>query len=132
MTTNDARLKVLIADDSAGMRDRLATRLGALPAVEIAALTGSIRETLVAVCRHRPDVVILDTRLSDGTPLDVLRQMREARLESAVLVATDHSEMATNPHDSDPGREDSSEFCAVADLVARLAAQQERIDSTRN
>jgi len=123
---------VLIADDSAGARTRLATRLGALPAVEITALTGSIRETLVAVCRHRPDVVILDTRLSDGTALDVLRQMRAARLESAVLVATDHSELAATANEADEPLENSRGFCAVADLVANLAAHPEPNDTTRN
>jgi len=81
-------MKVLIADDSQIVRERLAYLLGDVEGVEIVgqaedAVEGSnLAETL------RPDVAILDVRMPRGSGLDVLRSIKRANPSATVIVLT--------------------------------------------
>lgn len=78
-------LKVFIADDSCLIRDRVGARLataGMLVVGEAATPAGSI-EGILSV---RPDVVVLDVQLEGGTGLEVLRAVRSAAPDIAVVV----------------------------------------------
>ncbi len=70
------RIRVVIADDSAPVRKGLSALLSGIGEVEIVGETQDVMETMTFIRESRPDVVILDLRMPDGTGLDVLERIR--------------------------------------------------------
>ena len=81
-------MKIIIADDSYAVFDRLEELLASLPQVEIAAHTRDVDETLHCLAAVRPDVIILELHLPGGTGLEILRCAKQANTETAVIVLT--------------------------------------------
>jgi DNA-binding NarL/FixJ family response regulator len=86
-----AGLKVLVVDDSSLVRTRLAGLMAEAAAVEAVAEAGSAAEALLAVPRFRPDVVILDLQMPEGSGLDLLRSLRRSDPSPIVVVLTNHT-----------------------------------------
>ena len=81
-------IRLLIVDDHEVTRLGLRTLLQSYPEFEIAGEAGSITETLEAAARLKPDLVLLDVRLSDGSGIEVCRRLQSLNLETKVLVLT--------------------------------------------
>lgn len=81
-------MRVLIADDSPAVRQRVASLLDTAEAAEVVGQCGGVVATLSAVQDLEPDVVILDLRMPDGNGLDVLEAMRRGGSKSQVIVLT--------------------------------------------
>ena len=81
-------MKVMIVDNSVEIQERLAERLREIPGVEIAGQAATVAEALSAVRQLRPDVMILDLRLTDGNGLEVLRIMQCEQIPTRVIVLT--------------------------------------------
>jgi DNA-binding NarL/FixJ family response regulator len=86
-TTPD-RIRVVVADDQAIIRDGLVTVLGLLPDMEVVGSAADGAEAVALAVAERPDVVLMDLRMPvlDGVGATE-RIMREAP-GSAVLVLT--------------------------------------------
>jgi DNA-binding NarL/FixJ family response regulator len=83
-------MRVLIADDSEAIVQRLTALLANIRGVEIVDQVGTVEETREAVRRLRPDAVILDMQMPGGSGIDVLESMKRERLVSVVIVLTNH------------------------------------------
>src|SRR5580765_3368028 len=81
-------IRLLIVDDHEVTRLGLRTLLQSYPNFEIAGEAGSITETLEAAARLKPDLVLLDVRLADGSGIEVCRRLQSLHLETKVLVLT--------------------------------------------
>lgn len=81
-------LKVLIADDSALLRDRLIVLLSELHKVQVIGEATSVNEAIQQIQSLQPDVLILDLRISGSNGLDVLQWLRQAGLSTIVAVFT--------------------------------------------
>ncbi len=81
-------MKVLIADDSEVIVQRLITMLTEIKGIEIADQAGTVAEATKAVASLRPDVVILDMQMPGGSGLDVLKSMKQDKVSSTVIVLT--------------------------------------------
>ena len=81
-------MKVLIADDSDVIVQRLITMLAEIKGIEIADQAGTVAEASKAVASLRPDVVILDMQMPGGSGLDVLKSMKQDKVSSTVIVLT--------------------------------------------
>jgi len=83
-----AIVRLVLADDHpivlAGLAQLFATEPGFV--VVATAATGS--DTLTAVRKHQPDVLVLDLRMPDLAGLDVLRQLQLERSTTRVVVLT--------------------------------------------
>ena len=86
MTT--PRIRVLLVDDSEMVRTGLRTLLATEPALEIVGEAANVATGVDACARLKPDVVLLDIRLPDGTGIEACRQMRKRSPESRVLMVT--------------------------------------------
>jgi len=84
-------MKVVIVDDSAEIRERLAALLGEIPGVEIAGQATTVAEAISAAHLLKPDVMILDLRLPDGNGLDVLRLIQREQVQTRVIVLTNYA-----------------------------------------
>jgi len=83
-------MRVLIVDDSAGIRTRLVTLLTEIAGVEVVGQAESVAQAIAALRELRPDAVILDLRLPDGNGLDVLRLIQREKILTAVIVLTNY------------------------------------------
>ena len=83
-------LSIFLADDSALVREKLATLLWTLPNVEIGGQAGTVPQAIAAIAELRPDVVILDINMPGGSGLDVLRAVRRTAPATVMIVLTMH------------------------------------------
>ena len=83
-------MRVLIADDSEVIVQRLMALLAHVRGVEVVDQVGTVEETREAVRRLRPDAVILDMQMPGGSGIDVLESMKKDQLISTVIVLTNH------------------------------------------
>lgn len=81
-------MKVLIADDSVMVIDRIMEILRELPGLEIAGCAKDANETLQLVGQLDPQVIILDLEMPGGSALDVLRAIKAGRPHIVAIVLT--------------------------------------------
>jgi DNA-binding NarL/FixJ family response regulator len=80
--------RVLLIDDHDLIRNGLARAFERHDDFEVAGQAGSVAEGLREFKSLKPDVVITDVRLPDGTGLDLVREIRAAGHETGVVVLT--------------------------------------------
>src|SRR5690606_9255025 len=83
---------VLIVDDDVNTREALAE----IAAGEgfTAAVAGSIREAQTQILRQRPDVVLIDIKLPDGSGMDLFNDI-ESRATTEIVLITGHASVET-------------------------------------
>jgi DNA-binding NarL/FixJ family response regulator len=86
------RTRVLIVDDHDAVRQALETRLRSASEVEVVGCTGCCQEGLHIATELGPDVVLLETKRSDGQGLAILRQLREECPQTRVVVLTSYAD----------------------------------------
>jgi DNA-binding NarL/FixJ family response regulator len=82
----------MLVDDHEVVRLGLSSLLTRTDNMEIVAEAGSVQEAVEKAARHRPDVVLMDLRLPDGSGLDACREILAARPETRVLFLTSYSD----------------------------------------
>jgi CheY-like chemotaxis protein len=80
-------VRVLIADDSTAIRERLVTLVRELCDCELATAS-SAAEALALSASYQPDVTVLDLNFKDGSGLAVLRRIKSAPSPPRVIVLT--------------------------------------------
>jgi two-component system response regulator DevR len=83
---------VLVVDDSASLRERLVAMLSAVDGLEVVGEAQNAREALSAIHNLRPEVVILDIQMPDGTGIGVLREVKRDYPGTVVIILTNHAE----------------------------------------
>jgi DNA-binding NarL/FixJ family response regulator len=84
-------VRVLIADDSTPIRERIIKLLSILSDVEIVGEAIDGIETAVLAHKTQPDVVILDLHMPKLSGLEILPRLKELDPEPVVLVLTNYS-----------------------------------------
>ena len=82
------RIRVLLVDDSEMVRTGLRTLLGTEASIEVVGEAANVSTGVDAAARLKPDVILLDIRLPDGTGIEACRQIRKLSPESRVLIVT--------------------------------------------
>jgi two-component system response regulator DevR len=81
-------LRVMLVDDHEIVRDGIRAMLDAEDDVVVTTEASTVREAVDEAARTRPDVVVMDVRLSDGSGIEATREIRAARPETKVLMLT--------------------------------------------
>jgi DNA-binding NarL/FixJ family response regulator len=84
-------IRVLLVDDHELIRSGLAGVFELQDDMEVAGQAGSVTEAMAAYADLKPDVVVADLQLQDGTGLDIVRAIRKQSNETGVVVLTMHS-----------------------------------------
>ena len=66
-------LRIFLVEDSPAVLERLSELLGAIPATRIIGCATGADEAIRAILAAKPDVVVLDMQLAQGSGFDVLR-----------------------------------------------------------
>src|SRR5688572_25302076 len=82
------RIRVLMVDDSEMVRTGLRALLATEAALEVVGEAANLASGVEASVRLKPDVVLMDIRLPDGTGIDACRQIRKRSPDSRVLMVT--------------------------------------------
>lgn len=84
--------RLLIVDDHALVRDGLANLIGAQPDMEVVGQAGSMREAIAQARSLRPDVILMDFTLPDGTGDEATRVILSALPETKIVFLTVHDD----------------------------------------
>lgn len=91
---NDGKLRAVIAEDEAVLRDELCAQLAVLwPELEICAQVADGQAALAALERHRPQVLFLDIQMPGPSGMEVARR---ASGRCHVVFVTAHDEFAVD------------------------------------
>ncbi len=81
-------LRVLLVDDHEVVRSGIKALLQATEDIVVTGEAGSVREAIDEADRTRPDVVVMDVRLTDGSGIEATREIRAKHERTAVLMLT--------------------------------------------
>jgi two-component system chemotaxis response regulator CheY len=79
-------MRILVADDSTLVRERLVDLLSELEGIELVGQVADEGETLGCVRESRPDVVILDARMTERDGLQVLKEIKASDTGPVIIV----------------------------------------------
>jgi DNA-binding NarL/FixJ family response regulator len=85
-------IRVLVVDDHDIVRDALASLLGDVSDFQVVGVASSIRDALPLLDSARPDIVLADLSLGDGSAVELVRALRRGRLKGRVIVITGFSD----------------------------------------
>ncbi len=85
-------IRLLVVDDHEVVRAGLRTLLGGIEGLQIVGEAGSVAEAVSEAARLRPEVVLMDLRLPDGSGLDACREILSSAPQTRILFLTSHSD----------------------------------------
>jgi len=88
MSPRSAPLRVMLVDDHEIVRDGIRAMLETQDDIIVATEAGSVRDAIDEAARTRPDVIVMDVRLTDGSGIEATREIRAARPATKVLMLT--------------------------------------------
>src|SRR5881398_2271363 len=88
VSENTPPLRVMLVDDHEVVRSGIRALLQASDDIIVTAEAGSVREAIDEAERSRPDVVVMDVRLIDGSGIEATREIRARRPATQVLMLT--------------------------------------------
>ena len=82
----------MLVDDHEVVREGLRTLIGRHKELIVAAEASTMAEAIEAAARSKPDVIVMDVRLPDGSGVEACRAIREARPETKVIMLTSYAD----------------------------------------
>jgi DNA-binding NarL/FixJ family response regulator len=117
-------MKVLIADDSRLMRERIRESISIFSNVEIVSETETGTETLEELFRLNPDLAIIDIRMPNKNGLEVLKEYRSKNKTTKILILTNYSYDQYKNRAFENGADfffsKSEDFDMIAEVVAKM------------
>ncbi len=83
-------LRLLVVDDHEIVRQGLVALLDRRPEFSVVAQAGTMAEAVGAAQRFRPDLVVMDVRLPDGSGIEACRDIRAEMPETRVVMLTSY------------------------------------------
>jgi DNA-binding NarL/FixJ family response regulator len=122
-----ARMQIYLVEDSAIVRQRLEAMMNRIAGVSVVGHASGANDAIGEILAKKPDVVVVDLKLAQGTGFDVLRALRVRAPEVACYML---SNFATEPYRrlaAELGARDffdkTAEFENVRDVIAQRAAE---------
>lgn len=81
-------LRVMLVDDHEIVRDGIRAMLDAEDDIVVTAEAGTVQAAIDEADRTRPDVVVMDVRLQDGSGIEATREIRAKQPNTRVLMLT--------------------------------------------
>ncbi len=117
-------MRILIADDSAIVRERLAVPLSHVEGIDVIGQAQNGSEAIAAIPKLRPDVLILDISMPQGTGYDVLEHVKKNAPSTIVSMLTNYACSETRTRCLEAGADffldKSTEFEKVTEVIKGL------------
>ena len=84
----DKMIKLIVIDDHILFREGLASIIRSEPDIEIAGMAGTVREAVEMAGKIKPDIILMDFSLPDGTGADATRRILEANPSCKIVFLT--------------------------------------------
>lgn len=81
-------MRIIIVDDHTLFREGLAALIQTEPDIEVAGLAGSVQEAVDLAPQVKPDIILMDFGLPDGTGVEATRQILDKNPESKIVFLT--------------------------------------------
>jgi DNA-binding NarL/FixJ family response regulator len=85
-------IRILLVDDHEVVREGLRALLSRREGFQIVGQAGTVAEAIDEAQRTRPDIVVMDVRLPDGSGIEACREIREAMPETKVIILTSYAD----------------------------------------
>ena len=86
------KIRMMLVDDHEVVRLGLRALFEQTKKIDVVAEAGTVADAIERAAKHRPDLVLMDLRLPDGTGLDACRDILSANPDTRVLFLTSHSD----------------------------------------
>jgi two-component system response regulator DevR len=83
-------LRLVVVDDHEVVRQGLVALLDRRNAFQVVGEAGTVEEAMTVVRRMRPDLVIMDVRLPDGSGIEACRDIRSEMPEVRIVILTSY------------------------------------------
>ena len=83
-------MKVLIADDSTPVRERLKAMLSKVEDIETIGQAQDVGEAINSIEELKPDAVILDIQMPGGSGIEVLKHIKKEQPATVVIILTNY------------------------------------------
>src|SRR5881397_2227991 len=81
-------IRIMLVDDHEVVRSGLRALLSSVDGIVVTAEAGSVRDAIDEADRARPDLVVMDVRLADGSGIEATREIRARRPQTRVIMLT--------------------------------------------
>ena len=88
----DAPLRVMLVDDHEVVREGLRALLNRRPGMTVVGEAGSVAQAIDVAAKQRPDVVIMDVRLPDGSGVEACREIRSQLPATRLIMLTSYAD----------------------------------------
>lgn len=85
-------LRVLIVDDHPVVREGFARYIDTEPGMKVCGQSGSAAEAYALYCNERPDIVLVDLSLQEGSGLELIKNMVAYNPDVKIIVISGHDE----------------------------------------
>lgn len=89
---NGDLVHIMIVDDHEVVRLGLSNLLARRPGWQVVAEAGTVADSIRLADEHKPDVIVMDIRLSDGSGIDACREIVKAHPHMKVIMLTSFAE----------------------------------------
>jgi len=83
-------LRLLVVDDHEVVREGLVSMLARRPKFQVVAEAGTAADSIELARKFKPDLVIMDVRLPDGSGIEACREIRAEMPETKVVILTSY------------------------------------------
>ena len=90
MESKRESMRVFVVDDSAVVRERLIDMLSETAGVQVIGQAKDVHEATAGIGRLKPDAVILDIRMPNGSGIDVLEKIKSGKTPPMVIMLTNY------------------------------------------
>jgi DNA-binding NarL/FixJ family response regulator len=84
--------RILLVDDHDVVREGLRALLSRREGFDVVSQAGTVAESIAEAKRTKPDVIVMDVRLPDGSGIEACREIREAMPETKVIILTSYAD----------------------------------------
>lgn len=92
MPDTEQPIRVFLMDDHEIVRRGLADLIGLERDMDVVGEAGTTRDALLRIPASRPDVAVLDVRMTDGTGVEVCREVRSTMPSVSCLMLTSYAD----------------------------------------
>ena len=89
---SETEIRVMLVDDHEVVREGLRALLSRHSHLIVVGEAATMKEAIDVASRSKPDVIVMDVRLPDGSGVEACRTIREAQPETKVIMLTSYAD----------------------------------------